>query len=120
MGQTPGVTLPKQINLAATDWCPYACEHPADQKPGIVHEYLTQLFAAQGITLNIQFFPWSRAIEEANKGRVDGLLTAVYAEAPDLILPTRLPWHMACASSPRNIQVGSIKGSAAYSRLTWP
>lgn len=51
----------------------------------MVHDYLTYIFREHGIELEITFFPWSRAIKEVKKGRVDGLLTAVPTEAPGLL-----------------------------------
>jgi polar amino acid transport system substrate-binding protein len=37
------------------------------------------------IELRIQTYPWSRAIKLAETNQVDGLLTAIQSEAPDLI-----------------------------------
>lgn len=34
--------------------------------------------------MTVDFLPWSRAITQANQGKVDGLLTAVHSEAPEL------------------------------------
>jgi len=72
--------------LAATDWCPYSCSDSPHGR-GIVADYLTEVFEQAGIALDIRFLPWSRALVAANTGIVDGLLTAVAEEAPQLLLP---------------------------------
>ncbi|OUR67226.1 hypothetical protein A9Q73_05990 [Bermanella sp. 47_1433_sub80_T6] len=102
--QEPTAKLPKIIHLATTDWCPYACDQEPNHQAGIVHEYLTGLFSEQGIQLKIEFFPWSRAIHQVNGGRLDGLLTAVPIEAPNLLF-TRTPTmgYQVCFYSKRNI-----------------
>lgn len=81
--------LPSHIKLATTNWCPYACEN-SKEYPGIIHDYISKLLNQKGIEVSIQFYPWSRAIKMANRGKVDGLLTAVQAEAPGLIF-TNVP-----------------------------
>jgi polar amino acid transport system substrate-binding protein len=74
--------LPTKIRLAATEWCPYSCSSPLT--PGIVTEYLSYILSPYDIELEVQILPWSRAIHDANKGIVSGLLTAVPSEAPEL------------------------------------
>lgn len=74
--------IPKSITLAAADWCPYTC--PSKEEPGIVVEYFRNILAPYGITLDIRYLPWNRAIREVNIGSVAGLTTAVPSEAPDL------------------------------------
>lgn len=82
-----GNTLPTQITLATTNWCPYACED-SEEYPGIIYDYITKLLNQKDIQVTIKFYPWARAIELANSGKVDGLLTAVQSEAPNLIFTT--------------------------------
>lgn len=77
--------IPSTITLASTNWCPYSCDQQ-DHK-GIVFDYLQQILKQQGIALEVEHLPWSRAINQANKGeRIHGLLTAVEQEAPKLSL----------------------------------
>lgn len=76
-----------QIKLATTPWCPYTCNN--EQQPhGIVGQYLTELLAEKNIALSIESYPWARAIELAKAGKVNGLLTAIPAEAPTLAFTT--------------------------------
>ena len=75
--------IPKSITLAAADWCPYTC--PSEKEPGIVVEYFRKILAPHGITLDIRYLPWNRAIREVNIGSIAGLVTAVPSEAPNLL-----------------------------------
>jgi polar amino acid transport system substrate-binding protein len=115
--------VPKTITLATTDWCPYACQHQTD-KPGIIHEYLTQVLKQNNIKLNVEFYPWHQSIEKALLAQVDGLLTAVVEEAPSLFfssVPTYnyqvcfitrsdSNWVYKGTSSLNQIVLGAIKG----------
>lgn len=74
----------ERLHLATTHWCPYVCD--AKQKPGFITEYLKVLLQAEGIELEVEVLPWTRAISEARDGRYQGLLTAVQSEAPDFPL----------------------------------
>jgi polar amino acid transport system substrate-binding protein len=84
---TASAELPKQLTLGGTDWCPYTCETGSDN-PGIITEYLTWIFQHKGIQLNTRITSWTRAIQEANSGKTDGLLTAVAGETPELTSTT--------------------------------
>lgn len=78
------------IELAAADWPPYSIAGDA-RRPGIADEQLRAVFGRLGWTLRVHHLPWSRAVHEARDGRrVQGLLTAVPAEAQGLLL-TRTP-----------------------------
>lgn len=79
--------IPKQIKLATTNWCPYACDR-STELPGIVYEYIHHIAKQRGIEVNITFYPWARAIKSVAKGKENGLLTAIPAEAPNLLFTT--------------------------------
>lgn len=74
------------LTLGAADWCPYSC--PDTERPGIVTEYLTWLLAKRDIQLQVEVIPWSRAVAAARNGQLDGLLTLVPGEAPDVPMTT--------------------------------
>ena len=113
------------IELAAADWPPYSIAGDP-RRPGIADEQLRAVFARLGWTLRVRHLPWSRAVHEARDGRrVQGLLTAVPAEAQGLLL-TRSPsfhyevglytrtdsrWQYRDAGSLREIKLGVV---AAY------
>lgn len=74
----------KTLVMGATDWCPYTC--PSLPGGGLVTKYLREVFELIGIQLKVHFYPWVRAINYAKIGEIDGLLTAVRSEVPDLLL----------------------------------
>lgn len=78
--------LPSKVTLATTNWCPYACDQSA-QGPGFIVEFMTALLRKRGVALEVKSYPWSRAIELAKAGKVDGLLTAA-ADEMDSLVPT--------------------------------
>jgi polar amino acid transport system substrate-binding protein len=75
---------PKTLRLATTEWCPYTCVDSA-ASDNIIGRYISSVFDGLGIELEIESYPWSRAIVLAENGLVDGLLTAVTSEAPNLL-----------------------------------
>lgn len=74
----------KTITLATTAWCPYTCGE-ASVPHGFIGKSIKELLKKHGLTLIVIQLPWSRALQLANKGKVDGLLTATFQEAPALI-----------------------------------
>lgn len=44
------------VDLATTEWCPYACES-AEVGKGIVFDYLSDILSKQNIKLNLVFLP---------------------------------------------------------------
>ncbi len=72
--------------MGATDWCPYTC--PTRHDGGLVTSYLKEVFQILGVKLEVRFYPWVRAINYAKAGEIDGLLTAVKSEVPDMLLTT--------------------------------
>jgi polar amino acid transport system substrate-binding protein len=76
--------IPSEITMAATDWCPYTCDSASGQK-GIAYDFLTEVLKKHGVKLNVRFYPWSRALLVAQKGEVDGLVTATWPEADGML-----------------------------------
>lgn len=73
------------IKVAAIDWCPQIC--PDGEKKGYVVDYINEIYKDSGYSLDIQYFPWSRAIRQVLTGKVDALLSPAKAEAPSLRYP---------------------------------
>jgi polar amino acid transport system substrate-binding protein len=82
-------SLPAKITLATTEWCPYTCEH-SSKGPGFVAEYISEILKKHKIELVVRSLPWSRAIEMAKAGTVDGILTGAASEMEGL-KPTTTP-----------------------------
>lgn len=100
--------LPEEITLATTDWQPYT-KGFSNEKPGIVCEYVTQILAKNNIKLKILHYPWTRAIDLANQGKVNGLLTAVKSEAPNLLLTKTPIMNYSISFFMRNSSVATYK-----------
>jgi len=79
------LVLAETINISAIDWCPQICIN--NEKPGYVVELITEVFKGTKYTLNIEHYPWSRAIKNVLQGKHEALLSPAKAEAPNLIYP---------------------------------
>ena len=75
------------VTLATTKWCPYTCVNQ-DKNSNIIGRYVEKILLKHNIILNVETYPWSRAIKLAEQGQVDGLLTATHSEAPSLNFTT--------------------------------
>jgi len=73
------------IKVAGIDWCPQICIN--EEKPGYVVELVNEVFKGTKFSLEIDHFPWSRAIKNVLQGKYDALLSPAKAEAPNLIYP---------------------------------
>mgnify|MGYP003385736467 FL=1 len=73
------------ITIAAIDWCPQICYQ--GQLQGYVIDLVKEAFKETQYQLDIQIYPWSRAIKLVNNGGADALLSPAKAEAPKLLFP---------------------------------
>jgi ABC-type amino acid transport substrate-binding protein len=71
---------PAPIRLASLEWEPYVGAGMPDQ--GYVAAVIRAAFADQGLSVEIGFYPWARALLLARSGEVDGL-------APEYFDPSR-------------------------------
>lgn len=56
----------KVAKLTSTDWPPYTGEHLPSQ--GATTEVVRQAFAAVGYKIEVDFYPWQRAVDSAKSG----------------------------------------------------
>jgi len=75
----------KTVKIAAIDWCPQICIN--ETKPGYTVELIKKIFEDSEYTIEIDIFPWTRAIKYVSEGRYDALLAPAKKEAPHLIFP---------------------------------
>lgn len=75
----------KQVKIAAFDWCPAIC--PGKEKPGYIVEIVEEAFKLAGYTIELEYFPWLRAIHQTKTGMSDALLSPAMNEAPTLLYP---------------------------------
>ncbi len=73
------------IKVAAIDWCPQICVN--ETRPGYTVELIEKIFQESDYTLEIDLFPWSRAIKYVSEGKYDALLAPAKKEAPHLVFP---------------------------------
>ncbi len=109
------------LRLGAADRCPYTCNDA--NAPGIVTEYLTAVLQQHNIERRVSVLPWSRAVNAAGTGQLDGLITLVEGEAPQLLMTTtptmnhqdcfystpESQWHFNGVASLADIRLGAIK-----------
>ena len=76
-----------KVRIAAIDWCPQIC--PSSLKKGYVIDIVESVYSPTEYELEIQFFPWSRAIKVVREGAFHALLSPAKDEAPDLVYPHR-------------------------------
>ncbi len=59
--------------FACNEFPPYKMENSSTGLPGFDVEFLRESFKRVGVTLEIQYTPWKRALDDARKGKVDGV-----------------------------------------------
>lgn len=75
----------KTIRVAAIDWCPQICI--SEQEQGYIIDIVKEIYKNSGYQLDIQYYPWSRAIRNVSQGEADALLSPAKSEAPNFIYP---------------------------------
>lgn len=102
--------------------CPYLCA-PESGRPGFLVEIARAAFEPRGYRVEVADVPWSRAIQQAKRGDIAGLVGAMRRNAPDLVYPeveqafTRMgffvkrsnPWRYAGLVSLRKVELGLIQ-----------
>ncbi len=78
---------PQKLTVAAIDWCPQICS--SKDRPGYVIEIIKEVFSGEKYQLQIDYFPWSRAIRNVTSGQYDALLSPAKKEAPHLVYPLK-------------------------------
>lgn len=75
------------ILLRADEWCPFNCA-PDSKKPGFMIEIAQEVFAKEGHEVFYETTPWSRALREAQAGKIHGVVGAAAEEAQKYGLAT--------------------------------
>jgi polar amino acid transport system substrate-binding protein len=74
------------IVLGADHWCPINCE-PKSDKPGYMVEIAKTVLEKAGHKVEYKVLPWTRAIEEARRGSINGIIGGYTTDAPDFVFP---------------------------------
>ena len=69
-----------RVIILATDYPPFDIASPEDGLHGFDHEVAAEAFARRGITPEITYVPWSRAISDGENGHVQAVLTCAQTE----------------------------------------
>jgi polar amino acid transport system substrate-binding protein len=68
----------KKVTLTTLDWEPYIGANL--QGKGYVYEIVSEAFKSVGYQVDIEFYPWARAVSEAESGKADGLFPEYYGD----------------------------------------
>ena len=72
----PMLAQTKKVTLTTLDWEPYiGASLPGH---GYVYEIVSEAFKSVGYQVEIKFYPWARAVDEAKSGQADGLFPEYY------------------------------------------
>lgn len=74
------------IVLAADFWCPINCE-PGSAQEGYMIKIARNVFEQEGHLVEYRVIPWSRAIQMAREGKVDGVVGPYVEDCPDFVFP---------------------------------
>jgi polar amino acid transport system substrate-binding protein len=81
IGWVEGGRAASSLHLACNDFPPHKIERPAeDDMPGFDIEIVTEALKRIGLSSEISFMPWKRALELAGRGEYDGLCSCSYTK----------------------------------------
>lgn len=72
------------IELRADHWCPFNCD-PDAERPGFMVEIAREALGQFGHGVNYQTLNWTRSLDYARTGRIDGVIGTDPDEAPELV-----------------------------------
>lgn len=76
----------KTLVVRADMWMPYNGE-PNATRPGFMIEILREVFEPQGVRVDYDLMPWSRALEECKRGAIDAIVGAGEDRKPNYVFP---------------------------------
>lgn len=68
------------LKVTAIDWCPQIC--PKEENKDYIIDTFLQVFKGSQYQIEIEYFPWSRAIKAVSQGDAQILLSPAKNEAP--------------------------------------
>lgn len=81
IGWTEGGRSASSLHLACNDFPPHKIEHPAaDERLGFDIDIVTEALKRIGLSAEVSFLPWKRALELAGRGEYDGLCSCSYTK----------------------------------------
>lgn len=87
--QTQSAVLQEEhtLTFAGDLWCPVNCDANSSHQ-GFAVDLLRKIFEPLGYKINYVVMPWVRAVEEANTGKINGVIGALKDDTPELLFPT--------------------------------
>jgi polar amino acid transport system substrate-binding protein len=114
----------KVITIAGDNWCPINCS-TIDKDKGYMIDVAELIFKQHGYQLKYIEMPWTRAVELARAGEIDGIVGAFEGDAPDFVFPEEAllnispnnlftlaasSYQYQALPSLQNLTLGTIKG----------
>ncbi len=83
-------TKSKEVVISADVWCPYNCAQDS-KYPGYMVEIVIESFKlfGSGEIVKYKILPWERAMLEARKGKIAGIIGAIDSESRGLHMPSQ-------------------------------
>ncbi|GAB3535178.1 substrate-binding periplasmic protein [Photobacterium alginatilyticum] len=75
------------LKISSIDWCPQLCTNGS--KDGYVMDTVREIFKNSPYSLDVEVFPWTRAIKNVEAGKSHALLSPAKEEAPGLKFPAQ-------------------------------
>lgn len=79
-----------KVILASDEWCPFYCVNTT-VGPGVLPEILNEAFKNSDYELEVKNIIWSRALDMANKAKINGIIGCYKEDAPDFLYPKIAP-----------------------------
>ncbi len=76
------------LRLGGMIRCPWVCTD-AEGMPGVLVEIATSVFEPEGVEIEFQSLPWSRALRYVRAGNIDAITGVLRRNAPELVFPGR-------------------------------
>lgn len=76
------------IRFTTIDYCPFTCDPlREDGQEGFMTDFLKEVFESAGYELEIDMFPYVRAVKYVEQGKYDGIVVVGKEYAPRLVYP---------------------------------
>lgn len=117
--------MAEAIRFTAIDYCPFTCDPlQEDGKEGFMTDVLREAFEQAGHTVEVEMYPYLRAVKYVQDGKYDGIAVVSKDYAPDLVYPdiptvvqrvaflvnTGTSWRYTGVDSLSQVIVGIVRG----------
>jgi len=96
-----GTAYSATLTVRADNWPPYNGV-PTAKNPGYMIEVLKEIFEPQGIMVDYQLMPWTRACNDVNAGKYDAVVGTDKSENSNMVFPKESFGNMVSTMFVRN------------------